>query len=245
MPAEWFYAVSGVQRGPISFEELQDRAKSGEFGPADLVWTAGLAEWVPASSQPGLFGTAAPTSVPTRRPDPILPSTTAPDDEFAAPRRRPTSSGSGLKIALFGGAAALVVIVIFCGILGVVLYANKDPNVRSWNLKSGSHIYWTIAFHQGDKVQITVQSNHDSDIDLFVFSSRANMDIFVRSANYEAVASKLCVAFDNGPDKDCKVEFTAQATQDYFVMVANRKSMDQPQRNRSNSGKLVFYPPPR
>jgi hypothetical protein len=245
MAAEWFYAVSGVQRGPVSFEELQDRAKKGELGPADLVWMPGLAEWMAASSQPGLFGVAPPLAAAAQKRErdpypPVDPYETAP---YPAPR--PARSGGGLRLLLFGSAAVLVLGVVCCGVISVFVYSSKQSNVRSWSLKSGAHADWAIPFQKGDLVQITVTSDRDSDVDLFVFTSRANMNALLSSKNYEAVAPKLCVAFDNDPSKDCHVEFTAEATQDYFVLVTNRKSLDQPQRNRANSGNLVFHPAPK
>src|SRR5947209_3491605 len=52
MAAEWYYAEQGQQRGPLSFEELQALAAAGRLRPNDLVWHAGLTEWILA--RPGL-----------------------------------------------------------------------------------------------------------------------------------------------------------------------------------------------
>jgi hypothetical protein len=51
----WFYASSGVQKGPVSEEELRSLATAGRLQPTDLVWSSGMPNWQPASSIPGLL----------------------------------------------------------------------------------------------------------------------------------------------------------------------------------------------
>jgi uncharacterized RDD family membrane protein YckC len=58
---EWFYALNGVQQGPIQRAALLQLLSSGQVPPDSLVWREGMAEWVPAHSvsefsTAGLFG---------------------------------------------------------------------------------------------------------------------------------------------------------------------------------------------
>lgn len=51
----WYYAVGGEECGPVSLAELKAQVAAGQIQFDDLVWTAGLGKWIPASSAPGLF----------------------------------------------------------------------------------------------------------------------------------------------------------------------------------------------
>jgi len=66
----WFYASSGVQNGPVSEEELRSLAAAGRLQPTDLVWSAGMSGWQPASSIPGLLPArpGAPPPLPPAQP---------------------------------------------------------------------------------------------------------------------------------------------------------------------------------
>lgn len=58
MPAmhKWYYSAGGQQRGPVSLDELRQRAASGQLNPAqDLVWNSTMEGWLPAGQVPGIF----------------------------------------------------------------------------------------------------------------------------------------------------------------------------------------------
>ena len=57
----WYYVQDGEQVGPVSMEELVARVRSGQVSSSGLVWQAGMANWVPASTVPEL-GVASPES---------------------------------------------------------------------------------------------------------------------------------------------------------------------------------------
>jgi hypothetical protein len=62
MQDRWHYfSIDGRRGGPVSLAELQQLAASGQLRPADFVWKAGLANWAPAHSVPGLLPAAALT----------------------------------------------------------------------------------------------------------------------------------------------------------------------------------------
>ncbi|MDA7891784.1 DUF4339 domain-containing protein, partial [Akkermansiaceae bacterium] len=45
--SEWHYISNEKQIGPVSLEELINKKNSGEIAPTDLVWSAGMADWLP------------------------------------------------------------------------------------------------------------------------------------------------------------------------------------------------------
>lgn len=55
MVDKWFYAKSGQRCGPVDTTQLRRLASNGELDVADLVWKAGMSEWLPAGRVRGLF----------------------------------------------------------------------------------------------------------------------------------------------------------------------------------------------
>src|SRR5947209_6561106 len=55
MSVEWYYSRSGNTGGPVSSAQLHALAKAGQLQPTDLVWKAGMAQWVSASRIERLF----------------------------------------------------------------------------------------------------------------------------------------------------------------------------------------------
>jgi uncharacterized membrane protein len=53
---EWYCGVGGKQYGPVSGEILMNWIAQGRVGPSDMVWAAGMPQWVEARTVPGLFG---------------------------------------------------------------------------------------------------------------------------------------------------------------------------------------------
>jgi hypothetical protein len=62
----WFFAVGGQQTGPVTFAALVGNLRAGQLGPGTLVWTRGMAEWLPAAQVDALRDVlpAAPPTVP-------------------------------------------------------------------------------------------------------------------------------------------------------------------------------------
>ena len=60
-PAEWYFTRQDKRKlGPVSRTMLETMLSQGKLQPADLVWKAGMAGWVPASEVPGLVPPSAP-----------------------------------------------------------------------------------------------------------------------------------------------------------------------------------------
>lgn len=58
--AQWFYTDTQQQQlGPVSLAQLQQLTASGQVQATQLVWTEGMANWLPASQIPNLFQQAA------------------------------------------------------------------------------------------------------------------------------------------------------------------------------------------
>ena len=55
---DWYYAVEGQQRGPVSDSELTRLAGEGVIAPSTLVWHAGLPDWQPWSTLGGVRASA-------------------------------------------------------------------------------------------------------------------------------------------------------------------------------------------
>jgi len=62
--SQWYYTRGGAQQGPVTFDELRKLAETGQFGPGDLVWQQGMAQWQPAHQATPFFGAAPPPAPP-------------------------------------------------------------------------------------------------------------------------------------------------------------------------------------
>lgn len=93
---DWHYTLNGQQAAaPASPAHLKQLAASGQLQPTDLVWKEGMANWVPANSIKGLFGSSAsvpPLKAPSPRqaePEDVVPTE---DDGRGG---RPRAGGGG------------------------------------------------------------------------------------------------------------------------------------------------------
>ena len=121
----WYYAKNNQQFGPVSAEAVQSMARSGEIGPADLVWRAGMTDWQAASSVLDFGRLGAPTAM---APSPVPgPASLDPNNPFAAPRSDVAPEAFGAPQAAFFGYAGFwkrVAAAIIDGIIvGAVNYA--------------------------------------------------------------------------------------------------------------------------
>ena len=62
----WYYAQNNQQLGPVKLDALRQMVAGGQVAPADLVWTQGMPQWLPARSVPELAGSvpSAPAAAP-------------------------------------------------------------------------------------------------------------------------------------------------------------------------------------
>jgi GYF domain 2 len=59
---QWYVSVEGQQHGPYSGEQLVEFTGTGNVTRESMVWTEGMAEWLPAAQIEGLFPAAAPVA---------------------------------------------------------------------------------------------------------------------------------------------------------------------------------------
>jgi hypothetical protein len=250
MADEWYYAKNGQQLGPVSTAVLTEMAAQGQVQPTDLVWREGMPNWAPARTVRGIYPDSAPTaaSVPNPpsagaayglSPEPIpaaipysepprahRPQYAEPGEEYwERPRRRPKSSANTTVLVVGISLAVLVVI----GIIILLIVLLRPGNPRSFNLNPNEKYTCTVDFKAGVPVDIWVNSDYDSDVDLFVFDNVGRE-----------------VIRDDGPSKNCYVRFVPAQTQTYKIVVWNRilaPQVMQNHRNRSNRCTLKWTPP--
>jgi ABC-type multidrug transport system fused ATPase/permease subunit len=92
--SDWFYAQSGQQSGPVTFDQLKELARGGGLTAKDLVWTSTMKDWQSADKVEGLFNTVTQAQAPA--PDPSNPYA-APQSAWNEPA--PNSGGTLEEIA--------------------------------------------------------------------------------------------------------------------------------------------------
>ena len=131
--SEWYYARSGQQSGPVTFEELCAIARNGGLDASrDLVWTSTMKDWTPAGKVEGLFNTPTTPAAPAM--DPSNPYA-APQSTWSGPAESPEtalneiSPGSepidvvaclkrGFELTLRNFGIILLVVLVLCVISG-------------------------------------------------------------------------------------------------------------------------------
>jgi hypothetical protein len=78
----WYYAVGGRSVGPLTLQQMSEELRSGRVTATDLVWTAGMTEWLPAGGVAQLFAPPIPLPMPAGpAPMPLLSAEDS-DDRF-------------------------------------------------------------------------------------------------------------------------------------------------------------------
>jgi hypothetical protein len=114
MSTQWYLYKDGQQQGPFSRQALDQKAQTGAFGPADLVWTEGMENWARADLIKDLFAAAAPPPAPSPAPPP----------DFAPayhPRRQDGYQTAPVRKKGRGGFAALVILLVLILAVGSFL----------------------------------------------------------------------------------------------------------------------------
>ena len=92
MSKEWYILKDGKQEGPMSWEQLMERARSGRLEPKDLVWTSEFKDWLKAEKVQGLM-LAPPPPPPSGSPPPPppvrSPAPPPPPASFSEPKSPP------------------------------------------------------------------------------------------------------------------------------------------------------------
>lgn len=142
---EWYYSDAGQQRGPVSFEELRQRAASGQLNAvSDLVWNSTMTSWQPAGQVPGIFDSTGAPPVPSSNPYaaplsqdlsaplaggtlPMIPPGSQPPDAIACVSRAFTLTNRNfLQLVIIGVVYFLISLVL--GFLTTWLVVPSMPN---------------------------------------------------------------------------------------------------------------------
>ncbi len=116
MSHQWYFVIDDQKHGPLTDDELKERAASKHIGPTDLIWRQGLPEWVEAQTIEGLvFGKLPPTA--GGRPAPV------------------SASGSHVVGAFVGCVLVFLAVAFFCaqryGVIGRLLHPVPGKAVAS------------------------------------------------------------------------------------------------------------------
>lgn len=170
MAAQWYYTVNRQQQGPVSWEALCQLAQSGTLQPTDLIWQEGMASWVKANTQGGLFASAAlergrrvdEDDPPRRRryeEDDDRPARRprrddedyGPDDD--RPRRRPPRDEGmpvGVKIGLIIG--GVVVLLLVVGVVLILVLRPGETVQGQFNVPGGAGLTFNDRLVNSDPI---------------------------------------------------------------------------------------------
>lgn len=133
MQAEkWYYSLNGRRFGPISAADLRLLGQNGTLDSEDLVWKAGLADWVPASRIKGLI---APRAEGTPPPLPVH------SNHGADPERRANQLSGKHQLTEFSAGLMVFLSLLTLGIFPYVYFAlmhGKLPRNREDDPSGGT-----------------------------------------------------------------------------------------------------------
>ena len=130
MSNQWYVYKNQQQKGPFTWEQLWQQASSGVIGPADQIWTEGMAGWTRGDQVAGLFPKPAAHPLPPRPSSPRAVPPVVPPGSFGptAPTFQSGASGpfpaAQTKKQGRGGLIALIVVLLVV-LLGGGIFAYK------------------------------------------------------------------------------------------------------------------------
>jgi GYF domain 2 len=242
MAADWFYSTNKQQMGPVSWDELRQLAASSSLKRDDLVWSEGMAEWIKAERQAGLY-TAAVAGVRAEAPEPPPPPTStkarrpdedrderSPEESRGRKREReredrPSEKGrkrsggpsAGVLIGVGLGAIGLLILVLACGGIGLIIWFVVDSAASP---VGPAGVNYTVDLGQDGQDQRAFTLRAGQRVTIIVTTNRKagfiqpNVDLFV-------LRGGLVVAQDTRVHPDCLVIFVAPANDTYTMRVRN------------------------
>ncbi|MDF1710707.1 MAG: DUF4339 domain-containing protein [Akkermansiaceae bacterium] len=126
---QWFYSdVQQQQQGPLTFDQIQQMAATGEIQPNTLIWNENLPSWTAASSVPGVFNSAGQTA-PSPYPAPAVGQVAPTGGHYPTPQVKKTS------FALWIGTYLASLILIGIAMAAVIAAAPAAPDYSEENRK--------------------------------------------------------------------------------------------------------------
>ena len=122
--SEWHCTVDGKQYGPVDDDALRLWIAQGRVKSADLLWKAGMAEWLRADSVPEMREAfpAMPAGVPSGGPPVIPQSSYAMGSAAGGKYLRPHRGGAILALGILG--------IPVCCICGIVAWSMGNTDLR-------------------------------------------------------------------------------------------------------------------
>ena len=122
--SQWYYLKQGQNVGPYNQAQFQQLITSGQIKPQDLIWRAGMAQWLPVQSVPEFAGVISKTSQPSA-PQPSSPHvSTQPQPQTIAPQRSAAPKAQPMvQVGSTGLSSQLMQVVskpVFFGLLGAL-----------------------------------------------------------------------------------------------------------------------------
>lgn len=139
MTSNWYLYKDGHQQGPFSWEDLYRQVEAGAFGPADLVWTEGMANWTRADQVEGLFRTAP--STPVDYPNQIMEGPVNQDGINGTGYTRTSQKKGMVKVI-----AISAVVLVFLAIGAFIAYkvATDKLGEHEKSLTAGDPSYYNV-----------------------------------------------------------------------------------------------------
>ncbi len=165
MSKQWYLYKNGEQSGPYSQDQLRQQIETGAAGPADMVWTEGMAKWIQASQVQSLFPSAS-------GPPPVTPA-------YQQSSQGAYAAGGAAKKGKGGLIASVVIIGVVLVIGGFLLWNffgsnGADSYVGNWTgTIDGDEVYIRIAndgnvtlasVEYGEYYQMAYRTNQNNGI---------------------------------------------------------------------------------
>lgn len=239
MASEWYYTTNKEQMGPVSWDELRELAEAGILKAHDMVWAEGMAEWVKAIHQRGLFADEGIEDASAKKKSKAQPppgrrrraedeEENDEEDERAAKRKARKAEqerakmGVWIKVGLILG--GILFVVLLCGGCGVGIFivafrgdgggGGGEKLRESYtvnNLPPGRDNLREFRLTKGRRVVITVTND--------VQFPQPDVDLLVfRTSNNQLIQQDIRIP---AQDRNCRVEFNVPASGNYRVVVQN------------------------
>jgi hypothetical protein len=186
----------------------------------------------PAASRPSAPPASKPNPAPSAPAAKSAPAGAAPGPAAAPPAK--TGTGTGFKLAILAGGAAVVFLVLCCGIGGAIWWFTQSGD-KSWKLEPTKSETWTLKFKKDENVEVTATAKADGDFGLAVYKNKAAADA-IKAGNPSVEPALASTTSSNS--KECKLTFPAPETQDYYVVLINLGK-------ETNEGKLTYKSTPK
>lgn len=161
MTERWWYTRGGRREGPVPRERLVDLVRAGWLGPSDLVWSEGMADWIPAGSLDWLCGSAVVRSVQV-----LIDAARHPEAHPLDPAARARKRRLSRRIADFDGIwdrarprHLVATAGAFLGLLGFAFLCIASSRL-AWGLLGGGVTLFLAGMHREVRVLLGHAKRH-------------------------------------------------------------------------------------